>query len=370
MEIFSRLLKKSAAIFLAVLVMGMLFDGILVHAEANSFADVKGDSSFYIPITYLKAQKLIQGYSDGTFHPERLVNRAEALAMILKATGIKTIAAEEKDKNIDAENPIRITLPRSVPIVIENLATGEKTTLNDIKDFKIDVESGKANLRMFKPDTKKPFNDVSDKDWFFDIVKESKRLGFVTGYENGKYFRPNKNVNLAEALRMLFQTSDTKTDLSDKKNLPPGIEANEWYAGDIAYSLSRTMIMQQEDGSIFPPGQNLTRGELATVLYRFLKIKDGVSFGFASWYGDGLAKTKLTSGLEYKAKNLTAAHKSIPIGSIVKVTNASNGKNVDVVINDRGPFVTGRIIDLSKTAFSALESISAGVIQVQIEMVE
>lgn len=69
----------------------------------------------------------------------------------------------------------------------------------------------------------------------------------------------------------------------------------------------------------------------------------------------------------YSAPGLTAAHRSLPFGTVVRVTNLSNGKAVNVTIRDRGPYVEGRIIDLSDDAFAEIASLKAGVINVKIE---
>lgn len=337
----------------------------------SSFSDVPSSSFFFVPVSFLKEQNLVSGYSDGTFRPMQPVNRAEALTMIMKATGINVESPVDIEKTVNQENPVQINLPKSTTITLQNLTTGEKEIMSNIENLRITTETGSAKLKIYKKGLKKPFRDVSEKDWFFNTVREGKRLGIVKGVKNGKYFKPDNHVNLAEALRMIFQSSGTVTEIGQtpqESALPPGINAQEWYAKDIAYAISLTMLMQQENGSIFPPWKALNRGELATLLYRFLKSKDNIFFGYASWYGDGLAKTKLTTNAKYAEKNLTAAHKTLPFGTIVKVTNVENGKQVDVVINDRGPFVTGRIIDLSKTAFSALESPSLGIISVQLEI--
>lgn len=77
--------------------------------------------------------------------------------------------------------------------------------------------------------------------------------------------------------------------------------------------------------------------------------------GLASWYGPGFHGKRTASGAIFNQNALTAAHKSLPFGSKVKVTNLSNKKSVVVTINDRGPFKAGRIIDLSKKANQILE---------------
>lgn len=77
--------------------------------------------------------------------------------------------------------------------------------------------------------------------------------------------------------------------------------------------------------------------------------------GLASWYGPGFHGKRTASGAIFNQNALTAAHKSLPFGSKVKVTNLSNKKSVVVTINDRGPFKAGRIIDLSKKANQILD---------------
>lgn len=71
--------------------------------------------------------------------------------------------------------------------------------------------------------------------------------------------------------------------------------------------------------------------------------------GIASWYGSG-SGNRTASGVRFDPRGLTAAHKTLPIPSKVRVTNLRNGRSVDVIINDRGPFVGNRLIDLSKGA--------------------
>lgn len=92
--------------------------------------------------------------------------------------------------------------------------------------------------------------------------------------------------------------------------------------------------------------------------------------GQASYYADMFENRKTASGEIYKHNLKTAAHKKLPFGTYVKVTNIQNGKSVTVKINDRGPFVKGRIIDLSKSAFSSIGNTSSGLINVKIEVIK
>tara|TARA_R110000782_G_scaffold57549_28_gene120401 strand:- start:13715 stop:14179 length:465 start_codon:yes stop_codon:yes gene_type:complete len=92
--------------------------------------------------------------------------------------------------------------------------------------------------------------------------------------------------------------------------------------------------------------------------------------GRASFYADKFQLRKTASGQRYLHENHTAAHKTLPFGTIVKVTNLQNGKSVVVRINDRGPFIRGRIIDLSKSAFSSIGNLASGILKVEIEVIE
>lgn len=92
--------------------------------------------------------------------------------------------------------------------------------------------------------------------------------------------------------------------------------------------------------------------------------------GKASFYADEHTSEKTASGELYDPNLKTAAHRTIPLGSKIRVTNVDNGKSVDVTVNDRGPFAKGRVVDLSKSAFSSIGSLSSGVINVQIVQLE
>jgi len=103
------------------------------------------------------------------------------------------------------------------------------------------------------------------------------------------------------------------------------------------------------------------------------KIGNGYSIqlkGLASYYSNKFEGSKTASGEIFTQKLYTAAHKELPFGTLVKVTCVSNGKSVTVRINDRGPFVAGRIIDLSYTAALEIDLINAGVAEVIIEIIE
>ena len=98
-------------------------------------------------------------------------------------------------------------------------------------------------------------------------------------------------------------------------------------------------------------------------------VPPGEEIGIASWYGHPYHGRRTASGEVYDMEQYTAAHRTRPFGSWVRVHNLENGKWVDVRINDRGPFVDGRIIDLSRAAARAIGMLGAGTARVRLETI-
>lgn len=98
------------------------------------------------------------------------------------------------------------------------------------------------------------------------------------------------------------------------------------------------------------------------------KYGDFMQTGFASWYGGKFHGRNAADGSVFNNNKFTAAHKSLPFGTVVQVTNMYNGKKCIVKITDRGPFIRGRIIDLSKVAASEIGMLSSGVSRVKVEV--
>ena len=95
-----------------------------------------------------------------------------------------------------------------------------------------------------------------------------------------------------------------------------------------------------------------------------------VEMGIASYYAHKFHGRPTASGEIFDMNGVSAAHKSLPLGTVVKVTNLDNGKMLSVRINDRGPFVKGRIIDLSLGAAKLMDMVIAGTAKVRIEVIE
>lgn len=92
--------------------------------------------------------------------------------------------------------------------------------------------------------------------------------------------------------------------------------------------------------------------------------------GMASWYGPGFHGRFTASGERFDMNRVSAAHKTLPFGTVVRVVNLNNNRTLEVRINDRGPFVKNRVIDLSKEAARQLDMIRAGVVPVRLEVLQ
>lgn len=93
-----------------------------------------------------------------------------------------------------------------------------------------------------------------------------------------------------------------------------------------------------------------------------------VIIGKASWYGAFHHGRRTASGEIFDMRALTAAHRTLPLGTRLRVTNLANGRVVDVRVNDRGPFVPGRILDVSRGVAVALDAVAAGVFPVRLDI--
>lgn len=103
---------------------------------------------------------------------------------------------------------------------------------------------------------------------------------------------------------------------------------------------------------------------------RELSRGDTIQKGTASWYGPDFHGKKTANGEVYDMEDLTAAHKTLPFNTIVRVENLRNGKKVEVRINDRGPYVGDRVIDLSKKAAADIDMIGPGTAPVRLVLLK
>ncbi len=279
------------------------------------FSDVNKENPYYISINYLRENNIIKGYQDGTFRPFQEINRSETLKMLTLITGV---FSEEDFENID--------------------------------DF-----------------DKEPFLDTASHIWYTPYLQSAKDLEIIHGYPDGT-FRPYNCINLADTLKIFFLALDKELDLPNTDFLYNDTPENEWFTPFTSFAASKNIINIYNSNTV-NPGQKMIRGYLAEIIYRYEMSKLGYNFGKATFYGSVFHGRRTASGDTFDKNAFTAAHKTLPFGTEVEVTNLANGKSVIVRINDRGPYGPGRVIDLSSNAFSKLAPLSRGVINVQYKII-
>jgi rare lipoprotein A len=257
----------------------------------------------------LKDNNLIDGYDDGTFKPDNEVNRAEALKMVMKAIKGTTTTNKEKFS----------------------------------------------------------FEDIKSTDWFYTYVLAAWNNYLVTGYPDG-LFHPERTINLAESLKIILKQEGNPIPVSVSEKPFADVEISDWYAPYAQVAKDRTIVLEGRGDGYIHADRNITRGTLANLLYRTIRSKDSSRFAIASWYGDLLAHQSTASGEPFIPDHFTVAHKTLPFGTKLLVTDIANGKSVEVTVNDRGPYVTGVDLDLSKSAFEALAPAGAGIINTEYQI--
>ena len=287
--------------------------------ETAVYTDIDIGHPEYVAIKYLSEKGIIHGYSDGTFKPNNLINRAEALKIILE--GNKLI----NDQYIE-ENSI-----------------------------------GGINFA----DNPLTFTDVYKSTWYYPYIKKAVERGIVNGYPDGT-FKPSNTINRAESFKIIME-SDGITLPEVTEDPFADVKKDQWFAKYILEAKIREIIYVTMQNTV-NPDREMTRARFAELMYRYIRSKEQHKFGKASYYSDSLAGYGTSSGESYDPTKMTAAHKTLPFGTVVRVTNLANGKSVHVKINDRGPFVTGRSLDLSRVAFEEIASPSSGIIWVEYEV--
>lgn len=303
--------------FLKYFLTGVLIFTVSYQVNAQTFSDVQSNHSVYNAIENLVQDGIINGYSDNTFRPDNSINRVEFLKVLLLGS-------------------------------------------------EIDVEEASHNAG---------FPDVISNSWYAKYVIKAKDKGIIKGNPDG-HFYPNNQVNFAEALKMLTLANQVKLK-TNLTNAPfADVPKDAWYAIYFDYAKNTNIITKNSSEKV-NPGKKLNRGEAAELIFLFrnsgetiIETVETTEKQIATYYADSLEGNSTASGEIFDQEKLTAAHKTLPFGTKLKVTNLENNESVIVTINDRGPFASdpSYVLDLSKSAFQAISPLSRGKIEIKYEI--
>lgn len=180
-------------------------------AQSVVFTDVDDQSEVYKAVSFLKKYKVLNGYPDGSFKPDQVVTRVEAVKFILAAVNAELL-------------------------------------------------SGKAL----------PFKDTSSNEWYSDYVATAYERSIVNGYPD-KTFKPSNTVNRAEFLKMLLVSMDLKVNPFVSRDVFNDVKKDSWYASYVKYAADKNLINVR--GRYFKPEEGMTRSEVADLLYRTILLK-------------------------------------------------------------------------------------------------
>jgi hypothetical protein len=197
----------------SILTFAAAFFMVTIPALAASFADVPENSEHYAAIEYLKAKGVVSGYPDGTFQPEKNINRAETLKILLLGTG---------------------------------------TTLESTQSI--------------------VFPDVQTSDWFYTYVRKAFELKIVEGYPDGN-FKPENTINLAESLKVILLSFKAELPAAVNADPYPDVAKDIWYASYAQYSKDKVIVEPLDEGSLHGERQ-MTRAEFAEIVYRLMYIRE------------------------------------------------------------------------------------------------
>lgn len=279
--------------------------------EENVYNDVRIGDQHYVAIKYLKERHILPETNDN-FHPNDDMTRVGALEILLR------------------------TLDKKVP---------------------------KKNVKKID------FVDVKPSDSFYGLVEKAVQTKIIKGYKD-KYFYPERAINKIEAIKLIEEQKNETPPIIDK---PPfsDVSPRDWFAPYAQLAKEQYLVVEsRKNGGELLGGTIITKAEFCEMIYRLLKNMNGAKFGRATYYSDILAGRGTASGDPYKPGVFTVAHKTLPFGTKLLVTNLTNGKSVEVKVNDRGPYATGVELDLSKSAFSAIASPSTGIIMVEYKILD
>jgi len=196
---------------LGLVVLGFSLFTNFTTANAATFSDVKNDSTYYDAVEYLKKKDVVNGYTDGTFGPDKAINRAEAMKIITKAFDIDTIKNYEET-----------------------------------------------------------FPDVKKDNWFFPFVMAGKEAGFISGYADGT-FQPTKQVKLSETLKMALSAAEVNIPKKITADVFVDISKENWVAPYAYYAREKNIVLDDKKGQIYP-GEEMTRGAFAEIIYRTMVV--------------------------------------------------------------------------------------------------
>lgn len=274
----------SSSLVGALAIFAFAGNALAMNNMTVGFTDVSAANPNFAAIMDLQSRGIISGYPDGTFKPDQAVNRVEALKIILNSA------------NVDAASFTTVA----------------------------------------------SFTDTDKTQWYAPFLNKAVELKIVQGYQDGS-FKPVQTVNLAENLKMLLNARNVDTKNIQVNGDPfADVSKNDWYAQFAQYAKDKKLIVPDSSNKIFP-AQGMTRGKLAELAYRLIKVQEGK----LDYFGQVVENQAGDSGgvindntLAVTIKNFAFNKSSMTIaqGTTVRWTNSDTTPHT--VTSDNGKFAS------------------------------
>lgn len=212
----------------------------------------------------------------------------------------------------------------------------------------------RSTSRPTEETREKPYADMKKGSAGFDEITYAKYRGLLSSDQD--HFYPDSPVSPSDALRWIFRTRSVEPIKADGSRV----------RSELPDALQVPLLVEHYGIPYDSEGQSMTRDQLLALMK---KVDDALQSEIheVSLYAEDFNGQGTAFGEKFDMNALTAAHRTLPYNTLVRVTNVENGKSVVVRINDRGPFVSGRDMDLSLGAFTTIADRGLGKIHVRFE---
>lgn len=392
----------SKKLFLFTILSVLVASITVAQANEINFSDVTEDSEFKDDIYDLVEKGCVSGYQNNTFQPDNQVQRVEAIKMLMNCIELPEIYTEKT-----------IQVPKGSQVTVGN----NTTTVSEDEEVKIKIPFSSEEYSDLE------FSDIQQDAWYIESLKEAVIRGIIKGYDDGT-IKPKNTVTKGELFTMLYRLSPEKLqEIKTEEPLANDIASGYWFYNGLQMALENDILETDSDKNV-SPSKELSRAEISKHINSYIKwlelrttpisneekeeinnevseqntteetsnqtpsetedtneeISDEIKTegfevgykekGVASYYGFSFDGRRTASGTLLDTASYMAAHKYLPFGSIVRITDPETTKWVEVSIVDRGPFVEGRIIDLTPQAFEDLGfPLSKGIANVELEVI-
>lgn len=401
------------------LLLSLIIGTTLVNAA--EFTDTDEDYLYFNSINQLTESGCISGYEDGSFKPEQDVTRAEAVKILLTCLDLPNIYTEQTftvpdqtivvlddtEKTLFGESEVKFKIPFDaenyadlsfddiesnawyIPFlkeaVVRKIITGyddntirPNQSVNKAELYTILYRLTPSDLQVINSEESLA-DDIASGFWYYEPLQFAIDNQLLTT-DDDNLINPFKELTRANVAHFVYEysvwlneriigdESEQTENVEEDSNEETQTEDSESTETEESEATPPTMEEETEENTEEETNQEDSSSQTDTNDDGTLQV-GFTEEGIASYYGYSFDGRRTASGQLLDVEANMAAHKTLPFGSVVRITNPDTEKWVEVTIFDRGPFVEGRIIDLTPSSYEAIAPLSSGIVNVELEVI-